>query len=82
LPTFPILVDLGTYLICGLVLHSLVITLPTFICEDFYVLTSFYGPTNMKGFFLNWLHDMDMPNDINWIIVGDFNLIRSLEDAN
>jgi hypothetical protein len=40
------------------------------------------APTKMTLFFLSWLHDMDMPNDINCLLLGDLNLIRSLEDSN
>jgi hypothetical protein len=44
-----------------------------------WVLTNVYGPClpNGKEFFLQWLKHIQMPEDIDWLIVGDFNFLRS-----
>lgn len=35
-----------------------------------------------KTLFLNWLKEVKMPDNIDWLILGDFNLIRKQEDRN
>jgi hypothetical protein len=35
-----------------------------------------------KFAFLNWLKNISMPDDTKWLIVGDFNLLRSPENRN
>jgi hypothetical protein len=32
--------------------------------------------------FLDWFNSMDMPIDTDWLLVGDFNLIRCQSDRN
>lgn len=46
--------------------------------------TNVYGPCTTEGKrdFLAWLKQVQMPNDIDWLLVGDFNLIRSPNDRN
>ena len=48
------------------------------------MLTNVYGPCDTKGKhnFISWLKQIQMPDDVEWIIMGDFNLIRSQEDWN
>jgi hypothetical protein len=43
-----------------------------------WVLTNVYAPCTPEGReeFLDWFHDIDMAVTIDWLIVGDFNLIR------
>jgi exonuclease III len=43
-----------------------------------WVLTNVYGPCSPEGkqSFLHWLKNIEMPEDVDWMIVGDFNLIR------
>ena len=43
-----------------------------------------YGPCDVEGksAFLDWFESIQMPDDIQWLIVGDFNLIRKPEDRN
>lgn len=31
---------------------------------------------------MDWLLDIQMPEDIDWLLVGDFNLMRSSENRN
>jgi exonuclease III len=49
-----------------------------------WVLTNIYAPctTDGKQQFLDWLHNVDMPDDCDWLLVGDFNLIRRPTDRN
>jgi hypothetical protein len=32
--------------------------------------------------FVSWLRNVEMLEEINWLLVGDFNLIRSPENRN
>jgi hypothetical protein len=43
-----------------------------------------YGPCDheRKLAFLDWLNNIQMPDEENWPIVGDFNLLRWPEDRN
>ena len=42
------------------------------------MLTCVYGPNTAEGkeLFLNWLKEIEIPNNVDWILLGDFNLIR------
>ena len=52
--------------------------------EDTWILTTVYAPCTYKGKreFLNWFQAIQMPEEVSWLIVGDFNLIRRHEDRN
>ena len=52
--------------------------------NDCWVLTNIYDPCtpNVKRSFLEWFGNIQMPPHIDWLIVGDFNLIRKPEDRN
>jgi hypothetical protein len=47
-------------------------------------LTNVYGPcaADRKVQFLDWFKHIDMPDSMDWIIMGDFNFIRSPADRN
>jgi len=49
-----------------------------------WILTNIYAPCtyDVKCAFLDWFKGIEMPDDINWIVLGDFNLIHSPEDRN
>lgn len=49
-----------------------------------WILTCVYGPCTPegKGSFLNWLKEIQMLDNIDWMILGDFNLIRKPKDRN
>jgi exonuclease III len=49
-----------------------------------WVLTNVYAPCTVQGRldFLDWFGSIDMADDIDWLIVGDFNLIRKQSDIN
>jgi exonuclease III len=52
--------------------------------ESKWLLTCVYGPCTAEGKinFINWLKGIQMSLEVNWIILGDFNLIRKPEDRN
>jgi len=52
--------------------------------NDSWILTSVYGPcdTDGKNAFMDWFENIQMLDDIQWLVVGDFNLIRKPEDRN
>lgn len=47
-------------------------------------LTNIYGPCTPEGKvdFINWLYNFDTEHLDDWVLAGDFNLIRSPEDKN
>jgi len=49
-----------------------------------WLLTNIYAPCTSSGKhqFLDWFMNIQMSNNINWIVVGDFNLCRSPDDRN
>ena len=52
--------------------------------ETKWLLTCVYGPCTAEGKlnFINWLKNIQMPEDLDWLLLGDFNLIRRPEDRN
>lgn len=58
-----------------------------FTCKtsgEIWILTNIYAPCTPEGklAFLNWFKHIDMPDEVKWLVVGDFNLIRSPENRN
>jgi len=49
-----------------------------------WVLTNVYGPCTTFGkiLFVNWLKNIDMPDEVDWLLHGDFNLLRRPSDRN
>jgi hypothetical protein len=49
-----------------------------------WILTNIYTPCTPEGKveFMNWLHDFEMPEDTDWLLDEDFNLIRKPSDQN
>jgi hypothetical protein len=49
-----------------------------------WVLTNIYSPCTPEGKqqFLDWLRNVDMADDCDWLLVGDFNLVRKPTDRN
>jgi exonuclease III len=43
-----------------------------------------YGPCSgpERDIFVQWLHDLDIPLHDNWLLLGDFNFMRSVENRN
>jgi mannosylglycoprotein endo-beta-mannosidase len=52
--------------------------------NDSWVLTCVYAPCSPDGklVFLEWLKNIQMPDNVDWLLLGDFNLIRKPEDRN
>jgi mannosylglycoprotein endo-beta-mannosidase len=52
--------------------------------NDNWVLTGIYSPCTAEGkrAFLEWFKEIQMPPEVDWLVVGDFNLIRKPEDRN
>jgi hypothetical protein len=50
----------------------------------FFFLSNVYGPTHAPGklAFITWLLNLDISTFEDWLLVGDFNLYRSVEDRN
>jgi len=49
-----------------------------------WILTCMYGPCTPDGKqrFVEWMKNIQMPPDFDWIILGDFNLMRKPENRN
>jgi exonuclease III len=54
------------------------------ISSESWYLTNIYGPSqaDRKDDFLQWFSNISMPDDTDWLIMGDFNFIRSPNDRN
>ena len=52
--------------------------------NDSWKLVNVYGPCSgqRRVDFRNWLFDLNIPDDENWLILGDFNFIRSTNNRN
>lgn len=49
-----------------------------------WLLTNIYAPCTPAGEieFVHWFQNIQMPDMVNWLVVGDFNLYRRPEDRN
>lgn len=52
--------------------------------DDPWILTFVYGPCDAEGkdAFISWFENIQMPEDVDWMVVGDFNLYRKPKDRN
>lgn len=52
--------------------------------NESWILTNIYGPCSVEGkrSFIEWFKQIHTPEEIDWLIVGDFNLMRKQEDRN
>jgi mannosylglycoprotein endo-beta-mannosidase len=52
--------------------------------NDSWILTCVYGPCTPEGklAFLNWFQHVQMLADVNWLVLGDFNLMRNVDNRN
>jgi len=52
--------------------------------NETWLLTIVYSPCTPHGKreFLDWFTEIEMPEDVDWLIVGDFNLLRKPMDRN
>jgi exonuclease III len=83
-----ILIGRNSSIFSGQVLHNLkfavTVKFKSRYNNDTWMLTSVYGPcqgTDREDF-VNWLNDLEIQEDSNWIFMGDFNFNRSLSDRN
>lgn len=54
------------------------------ISGDSWILTNIYGPCQgpKRVFFLDWIKNIQMPDDTKWMLMGDFNYIRYPSNRN
>jgi len=52
--------------------------------NEIWLLTTVYSPCTPHGKreFLDWFREIEMPEDVDWLVVGDFNLLRKPKDRN
>jgi len=52
--------------------------------SNVWYLSTVYGPClePARSIFVNWFKNLDIQDDCNWILMGDFNFYRSLENRN
>jgi hypothetical protein len=63
---------------------SIVVEFHSKLNDSVWTLLNVYGPCSAEGKadFITWMKNVDIPNDEDWIIMGDFNLYRVLENRN
>jgi endonuclease/exonuclease/phosphatase family metal-dependent hydrolase len=63
---------------------TLLVELTSKLNNQTWLLTNVYAPctSERKRDFLNWFKSIQMPDNIDWLIVGDFNLLRSPANRN
>ena len=54
------------------------------LSSESWILTNIYGPcqADKRALFIDWLANINMPDDENWLLMGDFNFIRKPTDRN
>lgn len=52
--------------------------------SEAWTLVSVYGPWSgpLRDEFVQWLYHLHIPDDAKWLLLGDFNFIRSLDNSN
>jgi exonuclease III len=63
---------------------SLSIKFTSNLSDDSWILTNIYGPyiAERKAIFLDWFSNIDMPEDMDWLVLGDFDFMRKPSDRN
>jgi hypothetical protein len=63
---------------------SLSINFKSLLSNESWILTNIYGPClfERKALFLDWFTNIDMPDNLDWIVLGDFNFTRKPSDRN
>lgn len=64
--------------------YSITVKLRCLLSGRSFHLTNIYGPStpDKKAEFINWLYNFDTSCFDDWLLAGDFNLIRSPDDRN
>ena len=52
--------------------------------SEAWTMVAVYGPCQgpLRDDFISWLYNLSIPDDQNWLFLGDFNFIRSLDNKN
>jgi hypothetical protein len=63
---------------------SLSIKFTSSLSHESWILTNIYGPcvAERKAIFLDWFSNIDMPEDMDLLELGDFNFMRKPSDRN
>jgi exonuclease III len=63
---------------------SISVQLTSNLSDSTWILTNVYGPSQAerKSDFIEWFTNIDMPDNMDWLIMGDFNFIRKPSDRN
>jgi exonuclease III len=63
---------------------SISVKLTCNLSNDSWILTNIYVPCQpeRRANFINWFANIDVPNETDWIIMGDFNFISQPSDRN
>lgn len=75
-------------LLLGTLVHNLsfafTVSFTSIHSAEAWTLTTVYGPSQdqLRDDFVTWLHDIDIPDNSNWLFLGDFNFYRSTGNIN
>jgi hemerythrin-like domain-containing protein len=63
---------------------AVLVEFTSLINNECWIVTNVYGPCTTEGKknFTEWLKQIQMPDDIEWLVLGDFNLMRKPQDRN
>ena len=63
---------------------SLSMQFTSLLSNQSWILSNIYGPCDPqdKMEFIHWFLNIHMPDDVDWILMGDFNLMRAPSDRN
>ena len=72
----------------GMVMHSLNFALSVYFTStqsaQSWTLVNIYGPCQgeQRDIYIKWLFDLNIPDDEDWLLFGDFNFIRFSSNRN
>lgn len=63
---------------------AIIIQFTSIFSAESWTLVSIYGPSQEpeRSLFVQWLFDLSIPDDENWLFMGDFNFYRSVDNRN
>jgi hypothetical protein len=63
---------------------GIAISFTSVLSSENFMLVNVYGPCEgiERDNFVAWLFDLDIPDDANWLLLGDFNFYRFVENRN
>lgn len=64
--------------------YSLSVQFSSQLNDESWIVSNIYGPCIPEGKrqFTDWFKQIQMPQEWDWLVVGDFNLMRKPEDRN